>query len=737
MEPATRLARDTTYIAALSLCAMLGLLVMVARRLTEPVRRITAAAEGVEGENYAATEALGSVVVRNDELGKQARAFQRMVREVAAREQRLKQAEEALRRSERHFRALIEKGRDIIAVMNPDGVVVYQSPSIERVLGYTPAEMVGKRAIEFVHPDDRGKVNQAVSSALASPDGAASAEYRVRARDGSWREVECTITNALHDPAVEGVLFNSREVTERKQAEQMQKDKLAADAANQAKSSFLANMSHELRTPLNAILGYSEMLQEEAEDKGQDDFLPDLGKIHAAGTHLLELINAVLDISKIEAGKMELYLETFNVAKVAHDVAAIIHPLTQKNGNQLVTNVAEDAGAMHADLTKVRQSLFNLLSNSSKFTHEGIIRLDICRELSSDGEYMLFRVSDSGIGMTREQMDKLFEAFTQADSSTTRKFGGTGLGLAISRRFCRMMGGDITVDSEIGKGSTFTVRLPVRVADPKDQVKQLAAAISQANGGSVLVIDDDARVHDMLQRSLAKEGLRVIAAHSGEEGLKMARELHPDAITLDVMMPGMDGWAVLAALKSDPELADIPVIMLTIVDDQNMGYSLGATDYLTKPIDRDRLTAILKRHVGQEHSRSVLIVEDDADTREVTRRVLELGGWSVVEAENGRVGLERLASIRPGVILLDLMMPEMDGFEFVSELRKNPEWKSIPVVVVTAKDLTSEDRARLTGQVGLILQKGSYSREELLRETTALVASRVKRRPALEPILAT
>jgi PAS domain S-box-containing protein len=737
LAPATKLARSTAYIAALSLCAMLGLLVMVARRLTEPVRRITAAAEGVEGENYAATEALGSVVVRNDELGKQARAFQRMVREVAAREQRLKQAEEALRRSERHFRALIEKGRDIIAVMNSDGVVVYQSPSIERVLGYTPAEMVGKRAIEFVHPDDRGKVNQAVSSALASPDGAASAEYRVRARDGSWREVECTITNALHDPAVEGVLFNSRDVTERKQAAQMQKDKLAADAANQAKSSFLANMSHELRTPLNAILGYSEMLQEEAEDKGQDDFLPDLGKIHAAGTHLLELINAVLDISKIEAGKMELYLETFSVAKVAQDVAAIIHPLTQKNGNQLVTNVAEDAGAMHADLTKVRQSLFNLLSNSSKFTHEGIIRLDICRELSSDGEYMLFRVSDSGIGMTREQMDKLFEAFTQADSSTTRKFGGTGLGLAISRRFCRMMGGDITVDSEIGKGSTFTVRLPVRVADPKDQVKQLAAAISQANGGSVLVIDDDARVHDMLQRSLAKEGLRVIAAHSGEEGLKMARELHPDAITLDVMMPGMDGWAVLAALKSDPELADIPVIMLTIVDDQNMGYSLGATDYLTKPIDRDRLTAILKRHVGQEHSRSVLIVEDDADTREVTRRVLELGGWSVVEAENGRVGLERLASIRPGVILLDLMMPEMDGFEFVSELRKNPEWKSIPVVVVTAKDLTSEDRARLTGQVGLILQKGSYSREELLRETTALVASRVKRRPALEPILAT
>jgi PAS domain S-box-containing protein len=738
LAPATRLARSTAYIAGLALCAMLGLLVVVARRLTEPVRQITAAAEGVEAENYAATEKLAAVVQRSDELGKQARAFQRMVREVAAREQRLKQAEEALRRSERHFRSLIEKGRDMIAVMNRDGVTMYQSPSVERVLGYTPAEMVGKHAIEFVHPEDRERVREVVSATLASPDATESAEYRVQARDGSWREVECTVTNALNDPAVEGVLFNSRDVTERKHAEQMQKDKLAADAANQAKSSFLANMSHELRTPLNAILGYSEMLQEEAEDKGQDDFLPDLGKIHAAGTHLLELINAVLDISKIEAGKMELYLETFSVAKIAQDVSAIILPLTQKNGNELITTVSDDAGAMYADLTKVRQSLFNLLSNASKFAHQGVIRMDITREAASDGEWMLFRVSDSGIGMTRDQMDKLFEAFTQADSSTTRKFGGTGLGLAISRSFCRMMGGDITVESEIGKGSTFTVRLPVRVADPKDQVKKLAAAVSGANLGSVLVIDDDTRVHDMLQRSLAKEGLRVIAARSGEEGLKMARELHPDAITLDVMMPGMDGWAVLAALKSDPELSEIPVIMLTIVDDQNMGYSLGATEYLTKPIDRDRLAAVLKQHVGEERSRSVMIVEDDPDTREVTRRILEQAGWSVVEAANGRIGLERLASARPGLILLDLMMPEMDGFEFVGELRKNPEWKSIPVVVVTAKDLTLEDRMRLNGQVGLILQKGSYSREELLRETTALVASRVRKKATveIEPVLA-
>jgi signal transduction histidine kinase/CheY-like chemotaxis protein len=592
--------------------------------------------------------------------------------------------------------------------------------------------MIGKPAIEFVHPDDRGRVRDAVTQTLATREGTGSVEYRLKTRDGSWRDFESTITNALNDGSVDGVLFNSRDVTERKQAEQMQKEKQAADAANQAKSSFLANMSHELRTPLNAILGYSEMLQEEAEDKGQPDFLPDLGKIHAAGTHLLELINAVLDISKIEAGKMELYLETFSVAKVAQDVAAIILPLTQKNGNELCTRVAEDIGNMHADLTKVRQTLFNLLSNACKFTHNGEVWMDLERERGpgTASDWIIFRVTDSGIGMTPEQSEKLFEAFTQADSSTTRRFGGTGLGLAISRRFCRMMGGDITVASEVGKGSTFTVRLPALVADPKDQVKQLAVAVAEAYAGSVLVIDDDPRVLDMLQRSLSKEGLRVHVARGGEEGLEMARDLRPDAITLDVMMPGVDGWAVLAALKSDPELTEIPVIMVTIVDDQNMGYALGATEYVTKPIDRERLTAVLKRLVGEEVSHSALLVEDDPNVRDVTRRVLELGGWSVIEAENGRAGLERLAAFRPGVIVLDLMMPEMDGFDFVDALRHHPEWKSIPIVVVTAKDLTAEDRARLNGQVGLILQKGSYSRDELLREASAMVANRVKNRSA-------
>jgi CheY-like chemotaxis protein len=353
--------------------------------------------------------------------------------------------------------------------------------------------------------------------------------------------------------------------------------------------------------------------------------------------------------------------------------------------------------------------------------------------MKREGGQVLFKVSDTGIGMTTEQMDKLFEAFTQADASMTRRFGGTGLGLVISRRFCRMMGGDIHVESELGHGTTFTITLPANVMDPAgepvsaDEAAEVSYPQPPAGASVVLVIDDDPRVHDLLKRSLAREGFRVEAASSGEEGLRMARHLRPEAITLDVMMPGMDGWAVLSALKNDPELADIPVVMLTIVDDQNMGYALGAAEYLTKPVDRDRLASVLKKYAGDGQSRSALVVDDEPEARDMLRRALESHGWSVVEAPNGRAAIEKLQERRPAVILLDLMMPEMNGFQFVEELQKNADWREIPVVVVTAKDLTQEERVLLDRQVGIVLQKGAYRSEELLRETGRLVANRIRK----------
>jgi GAF domain-containing protein/CheY-like chemotaxis protein/anti-sigma regulatory factor (Ser/Thr protein kinase) len=491
------------------------------------------------------------------------------------------------------------------------------------------------------------------------------------------------------------------------------------EVASRHKSEFLANMSHELRTPLNAIIGYSEMLEEDAAEVEEGRLVPDLQKINAAGKHLLELINAVLDLSKIEAGKMELYLEDFDVARLVQDIAAVIRPLAEKNGNRLAIECDAAAGAMRTDITKVRQALFNLLSNACKFTEKGTVSLAVRRETVEAEDWLRFSVSDTGIGMTAEQMTRLFQEFSQADAQTTRRFGGTGLGLALSRRLCRMMGGDVTVLSEPGRGSTFTIRLPASVPEAKRDEPAPAADVPAA-AGTVLVIDDEEAARDLMQRFLSREGFGVATASGGAEGLRLARELRPDAITLDVMMPGLDGWAVLAALKADPDLADIPVIMLTMVDDRNLGYALGASDYLTKPFDRERLAAVLRKY---RRDLPVLVVDDDLPLRQLMRRILEREGFTVTEAENGRVALERAREAAPGLVVLDLMMPEMDGFEFVAEFRRHEAWRAIPIIVVTAKDLSDDDRERLNGGVERILQKGAYTREALLREVRDLVAA--------------
>jgi len=493
-----------------------------------------------------------------------------------------------------------------------------------------------------------------------------------------------------------------------------------AEGANRTKSSFLANMSHELRTPMNAIIGYSEMLMEEAEDVGQEDFIPDLKRIHGAGKHLLMLINDILDLSKIEAGKMTTFCETVDLAAVIDEVRATVTPLIQKNNNKLVIDVAPDIGTIYSDLTKLRQTLFNLLSNASKFTDGGTITLSAAPVPNTNS--VVFKVTDTGIGMTPEQLSKLFQAFTQADASTTRKYGGTGLGLAISRKFCQLLGGDITVESTENVGSTFIVTLP-RIAPMLPETatepsKELPAVVQETplnpDGRPVVVaIDDDPDMLTLISRNLSREGYAVVTASTGQEGIRLVNELRPVAVTTDILMPGMDGWMVMEAIKSNPATSRIPVILVSVSDTRDMGVSLGAFEFVSKPVDWNRL-AIILRGIAATASGHLLVVEDDADMQALWMRNLSKDGYSVETATNGRDALAKVAAKRPAAILLDLMMPEMDGFEFLARLRSTADGAGIPVIVVTAKQLTASDTAFLKDRVQAVMQKAGNDIDTVL-----------------------
>ncbi len=500
------------------------------------------------------------------------------------------------------------------------------------------------------------------------------------------------------------------DITERKQAElAIRKAKEDAESASKVKSAFLANMSHELRTPLNAIIGYSELLAEDAADRSDSAALADLEKIAAAGRHLLGLINEILDLSKIEAGKMELYIEKVALRTAIDEVKSLVTPLIEKNGNTLVIECPDDIGSLRTDLTKLKQCLINLLSNAAKFTKGGAVTLRVSRVDSDDGfPHVVFAVQDSGIGMTEEQIGRLFQAFTQADSSTTRNFGGTGLGLTITRHFITMLGGSIEVTSTPGQGSTFTIDLPDRAGiSPKDDdVIDVDDGMRAASAVTVLIVDDDDAVHDVLSATLGREGYLLLHARDGAEALTIMRRTPPDVVTLDVQMPKVDGWSVLGIMKSDPELQNIPVVMLTIVDDRNLGFSLGASEFMTKPIDRARLTALVRKLTSNAKNATVLIVDDEADVRGVVKATVESAGMRSAEAGNGREALQWLEGHPPpALILLDLMMPEMDGFEFLEKIRKVDRWSDIPTVVLTAKNLSDRERSFLAERTLLVLSK--------------------------------
>lgn len=516
----------------------------------------------------------------------------------------------------------------------------------------------------------------------------------------------------------------------------------AAMAGNRAKGEFLASTSHELRTPLNGIIGYGELLIElfDQDESAKTQYGKDVQKIVNAGKHLLALVNDILDISKIEAGKLTLSQEPFRIRDVIESVVATVQPMVEKNSNTLTVNCTPDVAGMVGDSTRTGQILFNLLSNACKFTSSGKVELTVSRVDVLNPARIQFSVRDSGIGIAADQLGKLFQNFHQADASTTRRFGGTGLGLAITKRICELMGGQIWVESELGKGSVFTVQIPEApvpsVADvvevPSSETVEWPTLGEKGEPSireTVVVVDDNADARELLTRHLSRDGFRVVGACNGAEAIEIVRREQPILVTLDVLMPGLDGWEVLAALKADPSTDDIPVVMLTMLNDKKLAFALGAVDFLMKPVDHRRLIALANRfrNNGVITSR-ILVVEDDPASRELMVRTLRGAGFESMEATNGRTAIEYLQTLEtsqlPALILLDLMMPEMDGFEFLDHLRSQSAWNGLPVVVVTAKELTSAEREYLSGRASQILQKGVDGRARLLGQLNRLLKPR-------------
>ncbi len=487
----------------------------------------------------------------------------------------------------------------------------------------------------------------------------------------------------------------------------------ARDASDQ-KTKFFANMSHELRTPLNAILGYGEMLYEDCEDLGYDDLLPDLKKITSSGTHLLSLINNILDLSKIEAGKMELFVTSFEIENMVQTIKDVSEPLAAKNDNGFVISLDGAMGSMSQDETKLRQCLTNFLSNGFKFTKNGTVTLDVKARMDGDVEFIDFAVIDTGAGMSPEGVAKVFEEYTQAERSTSANYGGTGLGLPISKKFAEMMGGDVVVTSEEGVGSVFTMSVPRECPEYSEDEVEGSVINLDDQDNLVVLVDDDVAMHDLIKRTISKLNLTLLGATNSEKGMELIREVKPKLILLDVLMPGRDGWSLLKECKTDQELKDIPVIMISQLNQSNLASSLGANDYLTKPIDRTHFINTLKRILGTDtRNQKVLVIDDDKDVRDLLSRLLKDADYMPIDARDGKEGLERTKD-EPALIILDLEMPRMDGFEFLDNYIKDvPEEKRAPVLVFSGKDLTDVQEDLLKERVIGLVKKDDTSMDKL------------------------
>ncbi len=588
--------------------------------------------------------------------------------------------------------------------------------SVERTVLLLLLGIVGAVAVSSVLIRSLMQPIQALQLGAATI-GSGDLRHRIDVRTGDELEELAEAFNTMAGKLRESYATLEQKVEER--TRELTETSQQLEVASRHKSEFLANMSHELRTPLNAILGFSELLIDDTEgDYDRQTRTTYLTSIHESGRHLLALINDILDLSKVEAGRMELHFETVRITDLVEQVLNTVRPLADQKGIELGANVSPDDEVL-ADEGKLKQIMYNLLSNAIKFTPDGgQVRV----EARSAPDHIQLAVIDTGVGIALEDQERVFEEFEQIDSGANRRHQGTGLGLALTRRFVNLHGGRMWLESEPAKGSRFYIWLPraaieaATVAEPDGNATTIGLELSHSP--LVLVIEDDAGAVRLLSEYLLRGGYRVEVASNGPQALEMARALKPIAITLDILIPKLDGWEVLRALKSDESTCDIPVLIISVVDDYAMGFALGATDYFVKPIDRqallDRLDRFTSTATAQKSNVRILAVDDDPDTLDLLHGILASAGYTVLRARGGAEGIRQAQEAQPDLIILDLIMPDVSGFDVATVLRANTTTTQIPILVLTAKDLTAEDRQSLTGQVAAVLQKGMLSPEDLL-----------------------
>lgn len=657
---------------------------------------------------------------------------------------------------------LIETSNDIVLITDSAGQINIVNERAVKMLGYTREELRGRTIESFVTDGSWEDVQKELErkSALSG--------YEITVADSEGREFDVRINAAVikeRDGTTSGSIFVLRSLKEERNLKRALEDKTRAleelnenlekkvierteelkkinrelERANQLKGRFIANMSHELRTPLNSIIGFSDILLEKTFGDINETQERYIRNIYSSGNHLLELINNVLDIAKIEAGRYEMTYETFLVENAIDEVINIMKSLAENKSIDIKVSIDEGISSITADRVKLKQVLYNLLSNAIKFTPEGgMVGVDVYKEINVEGrypwampglEFVKFSIWDTGIGISPEDNEKIFDEFEQANSTFSRKYGGAGLGLALTKKLVELHGGNITVESIPGEGSTFSFLIPV-TSPVESKAPETVGAVDlifpwmKEDAPLILVVEDDLPSAEILTLHLTQAGYRVAHAFDGEEALKKARSLKPFAITLDVMLPHKDGWEVLQELKSDQETAEIPVIIHSVVNNKELAFALGATDYLLKPLDRKALITKLEEISVSKGKRvlplSILIIESEDAVTNHFKELLEPQGFLIYTASEGKRGIELSSALRPGVILLDFTLSDMLGFDVIKEIRENPSTKDIPIFILTERDISVEDRMSLVGKIERIVQKHAFDTKEFVEHIKEL-----------------